>query len=171
MWSWSLVATSAKATGRSRERVGGQQQGEAAQVQFVDAERAAEQLQDLATMHGHVELPGVVVEHVVDEPRGEFQEELAAERLQGLFDAHAILEDAIEHQVADLVVVEGSGEDALRGVAEGRAAVAPGLILAAGDLQVGDGLVDDGADLAGGNFRLRRPCLPHFGQGAFLGAQ
>ena len=87
----------------------------------------------------------MVVEHVVDEPRGEVEEELAAQRLQGLFDVHAVLEDAIEHQVADLVVVEGPGEDALGRVAEGRAAVAPGLIFAAGDLQVGDGLVGDGA--------------------------
>ena len=117
-------------------------------MQFVDAERAAEQFQDLATMHGHVELPGVVVEHVVHKARGEFQEELAAERLQDALDAHAILDDALEHQVTDLVVVEGSGEDALRGIAEGRAAVAPCLILAAGDLQEGDGLVDHGADPA-----------------------
>ena len=113
----------------------------------------------------------MVVEHVVDEPRGEVEEELAAERLQGPLDAHAVLEDAVEHQVADLVVVEGPGEDALGGVAEGGAAVAPGLILAAGDLQVGDGLVGDGADPCGSSVRLRRPCLPHFGQGAFLGAQ
>ena len=93
------------------------------------------------------------------------------QRLQGPFDVHAVLEDAIEHQVADLVVVEGPGEHALGGVAEGRAAIALGLILATGDLQIDDGLVGDGADQRGVNFRLRRPCLPHFGQGAFLGAQ
>ena len=92
---------------------------------------------------------GAVAEHVVDEPRGEVQEELAAERLQGPFDVHAVLEDAVEDQVADLVVVLGLGEDALGGVAEGRAAVAAGLILAVGDLQVGDGLVGDGADACG----------------------
>ena len=126
MWSWSLAATRAKATGRSRERVGGQQQGEPAQVQLVDAERAAEVLQDHAAMLGHVELRGAVAEHVVDEPRGEVEEELAAERLQGPLDAHAVLEDAVEDQVADLVVVQGLGEDALGGVAEGRAAVAAG---------------------------------------------
>ena len=135
--------------GQVGERVGGQEQGEAAQVQFVDAKRAAEEFQDLAAVLGHVELPGVVVEHVVDEPRGEVEEELAAERLQGPLDAHAVLEDAVEHEVADLVVVEGPGEDALGGVAEGRAAAAPGAVLAAGDLQVGDGLVGDGADGAG----------------------
>lgn len=80
-------------------------------MQFVDAERAAEQFQDLATMHGHVELPGVVVEHVVHKPRGEFQEELTAERLQDSLDAHAILDDALEHQVTDFVVVDCTFRD------------------------------------------------------------
>jgi hypothetical protein len=32
-------------------------------------------------MLGHVKTFGVVVEHVVDEPRGEVEEELTAERL------------------------------------------------------------------------------------------
>ena len=128
-------------------------QGEPAQVQLVDAEGAAEVLQDHAAMLGQVELRGPVAEHVVDEPRGQVQEELAAERLQGPFDVHAVLDDPFQDQVADLVVVEGPGEDALGGVAEGRAAVAAGLILAAGDLQVGDGLVGDGADPA----RRQRP--------------
>ena len=58
---------------------------------------------------------GPVAEHVVDEPRGEVQEELAADRRQGPLDAHAVLEQAVEHQVADLVVVLGLGEHALRG--------------------------------------------------------
>jgi site-specific DNA recombinase len=49
--------------------VGGQQQGEASQVQFIDAERAAEVIQHLAAVRGHVEGSGVVAEHVVDEPR------------------------------------------------------------------------------------------------------
>ena len=128
-----------------RERVGGQEQREAAEVQFVDAERAAEVLQDLAAMAGQVEPRGEVVEHVVDEPRGEVQQELAAERLQGPFDAHAVLEDAVEDQGSDLVVVLGLGQDALGGVAEAGAATAAGLILAVGDLQGGDRLVGDGA--------------------------
>ncbi len=131
------------------ERVGGQEQREAAQVQFVDAERAAEVLQDLTAMRGHVEMGGVVAEHVVDDPRGEVEEELTAERLQGPFDVHAVLEDTLEHQVANLVVVVCLGEDALGGVAEGLAAVAAGRVLAAGDVQIGDGLVDDGAHPSG----------------------
>jgi site-specific DNA recombinase len=48
--------------GQVGDRVGGQEQREAAQVQLVDAKRAAESLQDLATMLGHIELPGVIVE-------------------------------------------------------------------------------------------------------------
>ena len=84
-------------------------------MQFIDAKRAAEEAQDLAPVLGHVESPGVVVEHVVDEPRGEVEEELTAQRLQGPLDAHPVLEDAVEHEVADLVVVERPGEDALGG--------------------------------------------------------
>jgi hypothetical protein len=34
----------------------------------------------------------------------------SVERLQGPFDVHAVLEDAIQDQVADLVVVVGPGE-------------------------------------------------------------
>jgi hypothetical protein len=61
------------------QRIGGQEQGEAAQVQFVHAESAAEMLQDLAAMLGHVELRGATAEHVGDEPGGEFQQGLATE--------------------------------------------------------------------------------------------
>jgi hypothetical protein len=87
-------------------------------------------------MLGHVELSGVVVEHVLDEPGGEVQKILAAERLQCPLDAHPVLENAAEHQVADLVVIEGPGEDSLGGAAEGLAAVALRLILATGLLTV-----------------------------------
>src|SRR5690606_4918966 len=70
------------------------------------------------------------------------------ERRQRPLDVHTVVEDAAEDQVADLVVVEGPGEDPFRGGAKGRAAGAPGLILADGHLQEGDGLVGDGADPA-----------------------
>ena len=101
-------------------------------------------------MLGHVELCRPVAEHVVDEARGQIEEELPAERLDRPFDAHAVLEDALQDQVTDLVVIQGPGEDALGGAAEGGAAVAAGAVLAAGDLQIGDGLVGDGADPAWG---------------------
>jgi hypothetical protein len=65
--------------GQVRERIGGQQQGEAAQVEFIDAEGAAEVGEHLATMGGHVELRGEVVEHVVDEAGREIEEELTFE--------------------------------------------------------------------------------------------
>ena len=132
-----------------RERVGGQEQGKASQVEFIDAERAAEVLEHLAAMSGHVESRGEVVEHVVDEPGGEIEEELTLERLENPFDAHAVVENALEHQIADLVVVLGLGEDTLGCVAKGGGAVASGGVLAVGDLQIGDGLVDDGSDFSG----------------------
>jgi hypothetical protein len=100
-------------------------------------------------MRRQVELGDSIAEHVIDEPRGQVEEEVAFERSEGAFDAHAVLEDAIEDEVADLVVVGGPGEYILVGVAEGRGAVASGGVLAGGDPQVGDGLVGDGPDPAG----------------------
>jgi hypothetical protein len=97
----------------------------------------------------------MVVEHVIGESRGQLEKVFTTERLQGLFDVHAVLKDAIEHQVANLVVVEGSGEDVLGSVPEGLATAAPGLIFAADDLKKGDGLVDNGANPAG-----RKPAFP-----------
>jgi len=80
-----------------RKRVGGQEQREPAEVQFVHAERAAEAFQHLAAVCGHVELGGAVAEHVVDEPRGEIEEELPLERLKGPLDAHAVFEETLQH--------------------------------------------------------------------------
>ena len=149
MWSWSFLATRAKATGRSASGSVASSKVKrprcSSSTQSVPL-KCSRTLRRCAAMSS---CRGVVAEHVVDEPRGEVEEELAAERLQGPLDAHAVLEDAVEHQVADLVVVLGLGEHALGGVAEGRAAVAAGGVLAVGDLQVGDGLVGDGADGAG----------------------
>jgi hypothetical protein len=113
-----------------------------------------ELVQDLAARRGHVEPPCVVLEHVVDEARGEFEEVLAAERLEDSLDAHAILDDAFPHPLADLVVVKGPGEDPLGRVPERGAAAASGLILAAGDLEEGDGLGVDGANSARWEFPL-----------------
>jgi len=72
-------------------------------VKFIDAERAAEVFEHLATMSGHVESRGEVVEHVVDEPGGEIEEELTLERLEDPFDAHAVIENAFQHEIPDLV--------------------------------------------------------------------
>ena len=93
-------------------------------MQLIDAEGAAEVLQDHAAMRGQIELLDPVAEHVVDEPRGELEQKLPLQRRQGPFDVHAVLNDAFQHQIADLVIVEGPGEDALGGAAEGRAAIA-----------------------------------------------
>jgi hypothetical protein len=119
--------------------VGGQRRGEATEVRLADAERSAEVLQDLAAMRRQVELGDSIAEHVMDEPRGQVEEELALERQEGAFDAHAVLEDAIEDEVADLVVVGGPGEDILMGVARSGGALASGRVLAVSDLRVGDG--------------------------------
>ena len=147
MWPWSLLLDQGEGYGKILERVSGQQQGVAAQVQFVDAERAAEAVQDPAAMVGEIKLPDLLVEAVVDEAVGEIQEKVPLHGPEDLLDAHPILEDAVEHGFTDLVVVQGAGLHSRRSGAEGRATVAPGPVFAVGDVEVDDLLVGDGPDL------------------------
>src|SRR5208337_2393310 len=93
-----------------------------------------------------------------------FQQELAAQRLQDPLDAHPVFDDAIQHQIPDLVVVMGFGEHTLGSVSERRAALAPGCVLAVGDLQVGHRLEGDRAYLTG-------TCPFSFAQFATLGTR
>lgn len=137
-------------------------------MEFVDAEGAAEVLEHLAAMRRHVESRGEVVEHVVDEPRGEIEQELPLERLEDPFDAHAVFDDALQHQIPDLVVVLGLGEDALGCGAKGGGAATPGVILAVGDFQEGNGLVGDGANGSGQGACPSASLAAHWA-GGFLG--
>ena len=148
MWSWSLAGDQGEGHGQVLERVGGQQQGVAAQVQLVDAQGAAEAVEDPAAVVGHVEPPDLPVEAVVDEAVGEVQEEVPAHRGDDPLDAHAVVEEAVEDGLADRVVVQRPGLDARRRGAEGRAAAAAGPVLAVGDVEEDDLLVGDGPDLA-----------------------
>src|SRR3954471_23011685 len=97
-------------------------------------------------MIGQVELPGLPVEAVVDEPVGEVQEEVPTHRGDDPLDAHAVLQDAVEDGPADRVVVAGLGFDIRRGGTEGLAAGAPGPVLAVGNVEEDDLLVGEGAD-------------------------
>ena len=91
------------------QRVGRQQQGHLAQVQLVDAERPAEVVQDPAAVIRQVEPPDLPVEAVVDEPVREIQKEVPPHRGDDPLDAYAVLEDAVEHGLTDLVVVQRRG--------------------------------------------------------------
>src|SRR5262249_43777423 len=102
-----------------------------------------------AAMLGQVELPSAVAEDIVDEPRREVEEELAADRGQGALDAHPVVEEAFQDEGTDTVIILGLGVDIVRGVAEDGAAGTVRLVLTVGDLKEGDGLVGDGADRAG----------------------
>ncbi|MGA7497833.1 MAG: hypothetical protein WBX00_14000 [Isosphaeraceae bacterium] len=95
-----------------------------------------------------IELPDLPVEAVVDEPVREIQQEVPPHRGDDPLDAHAVLEDAVEHGLTDLVVVQRPAFDARRGGAECRAAVATGPVLAVGDVEEDDLLVGDGSDPA-----------------------
>ncbi len=108
MWSWSLLLTKAKATGRSWSGSVASRR-ESDPVKLVDAQRPAEAVQDPTAMVRQVELPDPLVEAVVDEAVGEVQEEVSVHRPEDLLDAHPIVEDAVEHGFTDLVVVQGAG--------------------------------------------------------------
>jgi hypothetical protein len=70
-----------------------------------------------------------------------------------------------------LFVVAGPGWHPRGGGAEGGAAVAPGWILAEGDLQDRDSLIRQRSEPRRVNVRLRRADWPRVEQGAFLGAR
>ena len=106
MWGWSLLATRAKATGRSFSGSVASSKVILAQVQLVDAERPAEVVQDPAAVIRQVEPPDLPVEAVVDEPVREIQKEVPPHRGDDPLDAYAVLEDAVEHGLTDLVVVQ-----------------------------------------------------------------
>src|SRR5208337_5172235 len=118
MWGWSLLATRAKATGRSFSGSVASSKVIWPRVQLVDAERPAEVVQDPAAVIRQIELPDLPVEAVVDEPVREIQQEVPPHRGDDPLDAHAVLEDAVEHGLTDLVVVQRPGCDARRGGAE-----------------------------------------------------
>jgi site-specific DNA recombinase len=130
------------------ERVGGQEQRRAAEVQLIDAEGPAEPLQDPAAMVGQVQPSGLPVEAVGDEAVGQVEIEVPSHRGDHSLDAHAVVEDAVEDGLADGMVIGGLGLDARRGGAEGRAATTSGPVLAVGDIEVDDPLVGDGPDPA-----------------------
>ena len=129
MWSWSLAATSAKATGRSlsgsvaSSRVNRPRCSSSTQSVPLKCSRTLRRCSP-----GRVGRPGRGARR--RRTRGQVEEELAPERPEGPFDAHAVLEEAIEDEVADLVVIGGPGRTSsgvLRKVAEHshRAAYSP----------------------------------------------
>ena len=143
-----VVLNQGKGHGKVSERVGGQQQGVAAQVQFIHTQCAAEPGQHRLAVLGEVEAADVPVEAVVDEAVGQLQQEIALEGLPGAFDVEAVVEDAVEYRLADPVVVVGFGQDIGGRGAEVLAARAACLVFSVGDVQPGDLVVGDGTDAA-----------------------
>src|SRR5262249_3754385 len=126
--------------------VGGQQQSEPPQVQFIDAQDAAEVLQGAQAVFGQVELAQPPIQAVVDKAPGEVDEEVAAHGRAGAFGVEAVVEEAVEDGVADGVVVVGLGLDAFGARAEELAAGAARLVFCVVDEKPGDLTVSQGAD-------------------------
>src|SRR5262249_37584465 len=99
-------------------RVGSQQQGEAAQVQLVDAQHDAEPLQAQAAVVGDLDPATLPVQAVVDEARREAQQEVALDGAHGALDVEAVLQQAVEDGLADGGVVVGLRGDVQRPGAE-----------------------------------------------------
>src|SRR5206468_496842 len=95
--------------GQVGQRVGGQQQGVAPQVQLIDAQRAAEPLQDRLAVPGQVEAGQLPAQAVVDEAVGQLQQEVALQGGLGLLDVEAVVQQAVEDGLADGGVVVGLG--------------------------------------------------------------
>jgi hypothetical protein len=95
---------------------------------------------------GAVELSDLPIEAIVEEAIRQLEVEVTSQGLLDLLDAHAIIEDAVEDGLADLVVVMGLGRDALDLGAEGGAAVAGSPVFGGGDMEEEDGLVGEGAN-------------------------
>src|SRR4051794_24693103 len=115
-------------------------------MEFIDAQGTAEVFQDPGAMRGHVEALDLAMEAVIDEAVGEVEQEIPLHRGDDPFDAHPVVEDAVEDGLADLVVVQCAGFNSRRRGPEGGAAIAAGAILAVGDVEEDDFLVGDGAD-------------------------
>ena len=124
--------------GEVAERVGGQEQGAVAQGQFVHAQGAGEVGQGPLAVRGQVGLTDLPVEAVGREAGGQVEEEVASHRLLEAVQAHAIVEESVDHGVADAVGVLGAGLDAVRVRAEGVATVARGAGLSDRHFDEGD---------------------------------
>jgi hypothetical protein len=103
-------------------------------------------------MLSHVEFPGFVANHVIDEPWGELQQKLASELPHRLLGIHAIGKDTLKNQLANLIVVQGSWKHLFGAASEGLAAPALCAIFAASNFEVGHLLVDLSADSTDGEF-------------------
>src|SRR5262249_53674968 len=79
-----------EAHGQVGQGVGGQQQDVAAQVQYIDAQRSREALQDQPAVLGQIEAGQLPAQAGVDEAIRQADEEVAAHRGLGLLDVEAV---------------------------------------------------------------------------------
>jgi len=117
-------------------------------VEFIDAQRAGEALQDQAPVGAQVQARHLPAEAVVDEAVGQRHQEVAPHRGLGLLDVEAVAQQAIEDGLSNGGVVVGLGGHVQGPGAEILAAATAAAVLCVGDLQPGDPAVRQGADAA-----------------------
>src|SRR5262249_36155035 len=72
-------------------------------MDFVDAQRARELCQGPGAVVGMIELLELPVQAVIDKSRGQLQEKVAPESRLNPFQAHVVLQQAIQDRLADRV--------------------------------------------------------------------
>src|SRR5262249_19228296 len=131
------------------QRIGGQQQGAVAQVDFVDTQRAREALQGPLPIPGQIDLADLPVEAVVQETIGQFEVESPLQRPAQRFHAHAVVEQAVDNGLAHPVAVFGPRLDTLDLRPESLATIAAGAVLSHLDFEDDDLAIGDVADTTG----------------------
>src|SRR5579871_2261028 len=78
----------------------------------------------------------------------QIQQKIPFQGSQDAVDIHAVFNQTVDHRLANLIVVLGLGNHVLGTVTKSRTAIAAGLILPIGDLQIDDLFVGDGSHIA-----------------------
>src|SRR5580698_4239850 len=140
------------------ERVGSQKQGAVAKVNFIDTECSGKPLQGPLAILGHVNLPDFPVQAIVKEALGQLEAEIPSQGLVKALHAHLVVEQAVEHRLANPVGILGTQFDSLNLGSEGLAAGTMGAVFSNGQLDDKDLAVRDIADRTG--MRLFEPTMP-----------
>jgi hypothetical protein len=143
-----VPADEGEAHGQVGQRIGGHQQGKAAQVDLIDAQRPGELREDAPAVRRQVELRDLPPQAVVDEALGQGQQEVALQRVKRALDVEAILQESVKDGLPDCVVVGGLGRDREGPGAEVFTTAAAGLVLCIVDVEPRLLAVRQGADSA-----------------------
>jgi hypothetical protein len=140
------------------ERIGCQQQGAMAKVDFIDTECSRELLQSPLAILGHIDLTDLPVQTVVKEALGQLQMKVAPQSFLKALHAHLVVEQTIENGFANSIGVLRSRLNPFNLRAEGLAAGATSAVFSDSQFDEKDFSVRKIADLT--RMRLFEPATP-----------